>query len=85
MEACNVSASVICYGRMILRDTIKRLDLDSKLLKLREWKNRPKKDGDFFITYVISVPPDLVKELGWRKNQQLKAKSDGHRLIIERE
>lgn len=53
-------------------------------LKLREWKNRPKKDGDFFTSYVVSVPPDLVKDLGWKKGQELKAKSDGKRLIIEK-
>lgn len=63
---------------------IKNSELEQKSLKLREWKNRPRKDGDFFRTYVISVPPDLVKELNWKKGEDLKAKVEGRKLVIEK-
>ena len=63
----------------------KKQYVHNRIVKLREWKNRPKKDGKFFISYVVSVPPDLVNELGWKKGQELKAKSEGKKLVIEKE
>ncbi|MDE1861506.1 MAG: AbrB/MazE/SpoVT family DNA-binding domain-containing protein [Thaumarchaeota archaeon] len=54
-------------------------------MKLREWKNRQRKDGDFYRTFVVSVPPELVKELGWKKCQDLTARVEGKKLVIEKQ
>ncbi len=64
---------------------IKNLGTQEKSLKLREWTNRPKKDGEFFTSYVVSVPPSLVKDLGWKKGQELKASVKNDKLVIEKE
>jgi hypothetical protein len=62
--------------------------MKDKSLKLREVPNRPGKNSsepDYFYSYEVSVSPKLIKELGWKKGQELKASVKNDKLVIEKE
>lgn len=56
---------------MILKEHVNRIS-----------KADPKK---IFKRYLISVSPELVKELGWKKGQNLKASVRNSKLVVEKE
>lgn len=35
-------------------------------------------------TYYITIPKDLVQELGWRERQMVTVKREGKKLVVER-
>ena len=55
-------------------------------MKLKKHLNRKDKNtGKEFYRYDLTIDPNLVSELKWKVNQELKAKVSGKRLVIEKE
>ena len=55
-------------------------------MKLKKHLNRKDKStGKEFYRYDLTIDPNLVSELKWKVNQELKAKVSGKRLVIEKE
>lgn len=38
-----------------------------------------------YAKWVIVVPPKLIKELGWKDNEELEAEVEDKKLVIERD
>ena len=56
-----------------------------KVMKLKQNLNRKDKNtGKEFFRYDITIDPELIKEIGWRKGTELQAKVSGNKLVIER-
>lgn len=53
-------------------------------LTLSRSVNAYKPDGTPYYRFRIAVPPELVKELGWRHGTELEAKVDNGRLVVSR-
>ncbi|MCP3682890.1 MAG: AbrB/MazE/SpoVT family DNA-binding domain-containing protein [bacterium] len=53
---------------------------------MRLQKQLSKKIGDKeYAKYVIVIPPKTIEKLGWKTGQELKAKLEKGKLIIEKE
>jgi antitoxin component of MazEF toxin-antitoxin module len=35
------------------------------------------------MSYMVTLPKDMIDELGWRERQKVTVKKDGNKLIIE--
>lgn len=57
----------------------------SRAMKLKKHLNRKSKDGKEFFRYDITINPELVKELGWKDGEDLKATTRKDKMIIEKE
>ena len=52
-------------------------------MKLVKRPNRKNKDGHYMYSYIISVNPKLINNLGWNQDHKLKANIKNNKLIIE--
>lgn len=65
---------------------INYLNLETKSLKLKRHLNRKDKvSGQEFFRFDITLSPDMIKELGWKAGQELKASVKNDKLVIEKE
>ncbi len=54
-------------------------------MKLKKISSRvSKRDGHKFYRYDITIDPELIKDLKWKKGIELSTKVSGKKLIIEK-
>jgi len=59
--------------------------LTEKNMKLKKHLNRKDKNtGKEFFRWDITIGPELIDELGWKKGNDLKGKVSGKTLIIKK-
>lgn len=51
-------------------------------MRLQKQKTREVKGKEYFRWSVV-IPPEEVKELGWKEGAELEPKRDGKKLVIE--
>ena len=60
--------------------------MNEKSMKLKKHLNRKDKNtGKEFFRWDITLDPELIKELKWKKGDSLKSKTSGKKLTIEKE
>ena len=51
-------------------------------MRLQKQKTREVKGKEYF-RWTVVIPPDEVKELGWKEGMELKERREGNRLVLE--
>jgi len=51
-------------------------------MRLQKQKTREVKGKEYF-RWTVVIPPEEVKELGWKEGDELEPTKDGKKLVIE--
>jgi len=65
-----LSISHLKENRMLLKENVSRVS---------------KRDGKIFTRYDLTINAELIRELGWKKGQKLRASVKNNKLVVEKE
>jgi len=73
------------YIHIIIRVCTYIINLTGNYMKIKRVLNRKDKNTEKeFYRWDITLDPELIKNLGWRKGTEIKSRVVGDKLVIER-